>query len=133
MKKFILCLILINQIVAIDAQQIIKIETNNAALVYSVDKNQKVFQVYLGEKLNNYQEYSKISKTDHEIYMPYGTNNLFEPAVRTTHNDGNPSIDLKFVSQTVNKIDAAIAETVIILKDPQYPFEVALFFKAYFN
>ena len=29
------------------------IETENTALVFSVGKNQKLYQVYLGEKLNN--------------------------------------------------------------------------------
>jgi alpha-galactosidase len=131
MKKYIVWLFFINLLVTINAQEIIRIETNNVALVYSVDKNNKVLQLYLGEKLTNNEDYSKINKTDHEIYMPFGTNNLFEPAVRTIHNDGNPSIDLRFVSQTFNKIDNNINEIVVKLKDPQYPFEVAIFFRTY--
>ena len=114
-------------------QELIIIETNHTALIYSITKSKKVFQLYLGEKLSKSDDYSKIAAQGHEIYMPFGTNNLFEPAIRTTHNDGNPSIDLNYVSHTVNKKDNDVTETVIKLKDPQYPFEVNLYFKSYYN
>ena len=53
----------------------------------------KVSQVYLGEKLKNNSELSKGRNPQHEMYIPFGTSDLFESAIRTTHNDGNPSID----------------------------------------
>jgi len=39
------------------AQKQMVIETGNMALVFSVGKNQKLYQVYMGEKLNNAEDY----------------------------------------------------------------------------
>ena len=48
-----------------------------------------------------------------------------------THNDGNPSLELKYVSHTAEKPDANITITHILLKDPEYPVEVTLNIKSY--
>ena len=111
--------------------QVISIQTQKNELVYTVDKDQKVNQVYLGEKLMNNAELFNAKNTQHEMYIPFGTSDLFESAIRTTHNDGNPSIELKFVSSETKKLDENVTETIIRMKDPQYPFEVNMHFKAY--
>ena len=90
-------------------------------------------QLYLGEKLKNSSELSKGRTPQHEMYIPFGTSDLFESAIRTTHNDGNPSIELKYAKHEVNKLDDNVTETIIYLKDMQYPFEVKMHFKAYFR
>jgi alpha-galactosidase len=111
----------------------IAIQTQKTELVYRVDKNQKVLQVYLGEKLKNNSELTKSRIPQHEMYIPFGTSDLFESAIRTTHNDGNPSIELKYAKREVNKLEDNVTETIIYLKDMQYPFEVKMHFKAYFK
>jgi alpha-galactosidase len=121
----------VNFIVA-QNDSIITIETQNSQLIYSVKNNNKVYQIYLGEKLNNNTEFSKI-KSDHEIYIGAGTNNLFESAIQTTHNDGNPSVDLYFVGKEVKMLNDNITETIIKLADDKYPFEVKLHYKAYYK
>jgi len=108
----------------------IVIETKHSALVYSVGKSKKVSQVYLGEKLNNAAEY-RLQRNIHEAYIPSGTDNLFEPAIKMLHNDGNPSLELLFADQTSVK-DGNLTTTTITLKDPQYPVTVKLVFVAYF-
>ncbi|MFN8255864.1 MAG: alpha-galactosidase [Bacteroidales bacterium] len=124
-----ICLVINN----VFSQDLIVIDTKNNALVYQVQKNKKVGQLYLGPKISDKAEYSKINMQDHEIYMPFGTNNLFEPALRTVHDDGNPSVELLFESYLQNKVNDDVTETIIKLKDPQYPLFVELHFKAYYN
>nr|WP_315239881.1 alpha-galactosidase [uncultured Flavobacterium sp.] len=126
---------------------LICIETKSAALVLKVGKNKKLYQTYFGSKLNNNQEYEFISKENtkkfaindgnplidlrHSAYPTFGTNNLFEPAIRMTHNDGNPSLELEYQNHTTQKIDSNITETIIKLKDPQYPVYVSLYYKTF--
>jgi len=119
-------------ILAVPNDSIIAIETQNSQLVYSIRNNSKVYQVYLGEKLNNNAEFYKI-KTDHEIYIGAGTSNLFESAIQTTHNDGNPSLDLHFVGKEIKGLNDNVTETTINLIDDKYPFEVKLHYKAYYK
>ncbi len=88
------------QVVA-QSEEMIAIQTQKNELVYQVDKNQKVSQVYLGEKLKNNSELSKGRNPQHEMYIPFGTSDLFESAIRTTHNDGNPSIELESTITTL--------------------------------
>jgi len=117
----------------IKAEKSITIETKNFAIHYSIGKNGKVYQDYLGEKLLKNKEYETIASKGHEIFMPFGTNNLFEPTIRTIHTDGNPSLELLYSTHQTTQIDTNISETVIDLKDPKYPFQVALHFKAYYQ
>lgn len=135
MKYLLICLaFLTNSLMNANAQKdsLITISTQNCQLIYSIKNNGKVYQVYLGEKLANSGELAK-SKSDHEIYIGAGTSNLFETAIQTTHNDGNPSLDLHFVSSEVKTVSENITETIILLSDDKYPFEVKLHYKAYFK
>jgi alpha-galactosidase len=135
----------------IQAQEssLIKIETENSALVLKVGKNKKLYQTYLGTKLNNSSEYEFISKENtkkfvindgnplidlrHQVYPTFGTDNLFEPAIRMTHNDGNPSLELEYQSHTSEKISDDISTVTIQLKDPQYPVFVTLHYKIFYK
>ncbi len=128
---FLFSFFAIGQIVA-QSDTLIVIQTQKNELVYTVGKNQKVFQVYLGEKLKTDSELTTIRNSQHEMYIPFGTSDLFESAIRTTHNDGNPSIELKYVRHEATQIDNNVAETIIYLKDSQYPFEVKMHIKAYY-
>jgi len=105
-------------------QKLLIIETENTALVLSVANNHKLYQVYLGEKLKNAEDY-KLLPILHEAYIPSGTDNLFEPAIKMLHNDGNPSLELLFSDEKVTR-DGNLVTTSILLKDPKYPVEVRL-------
>ena len=150
MKQFLLLLLTITYS-AIQAQEssLIKIETQNSALVLKVGKNKKLYQTYLGTKLNNSSEYEAVSKENtknfvvndgnplidlrHSAYPTFGTDNLFEPAIRITHNDGNPSLELEYQNHTIQKITDNTAEIIIKLKDPQYPVFVNLHYKTFYK
>ncbi len=106
------------------------IETDNTALVYKIGKNKKVTQVYIGNKLSR-PDYTDLN-AGQEIYLTAGMDNQFEPAIRAIHNDGNPSLDLQFDHYKQRK-EANITYTQIMLKDPAYPFQVTIHFKAYNN
>lgn len=110
----------------------ISLGTQNTDLVYKVSgRNGKVYQAYLGSKLLNTASLSQLREAGHQAYQTYGNENLFEPAIRMTHNDGNPSLELKYVSHNSEKTDANITLTRILLKDPVYPVEVTLYIKAF--
>jgi len=137
MKKNFLLLILILVVVNLQAQfppapqtqkQLI-IETDNTALVYSIGKNQKLYQIYLGEKLKNAADY-QLLPNKHEAYIPSGGDNLFEPAIKMLHNDGNPSLELLVADEKITR-NGNLVTTSILLKDPKYPVEVRLNFVAF--
>jgi alpha-galactosidase len=109
-------------------QQIL-LETKNIALVLSVANNQRVTQSYLGKKLSG--GYTSFSG-GREVYLTAGMENQFEPAIRMVHADGNPSLELQYVSHQAHKKEN-VTITDIVLKDPMYPCEVVLHYITYFN
>jgi alpha-galactosidase len=149
--KRLLLLFLTIVYTAVQAQEsaLISIETANSALVLKVGKNKKLYQTYFGTKLNNSLEYELISKENtkkfvvndgnplidlrHSAYPTFGTDNLFEPAIRMTHNDGNPSLEFEYQNHNVQKIDDNTSEIIVKLKDPQYPVFVNLHYKIFYK
>jgi len=112
---------------------LIAIGTKNSDLIFRVNAgDSRLSQAYLGMKLENLDNLRGKGIQDHPAYATFGTDNLFEPAIRMTHNDGNPSLDLKYISNRVGKQDDNVTVTDIVLKDPVYEVEVTLHFKSYF-
>ena len=108
----------------------IVIETKNTAIVLTVANNQRLNQSYLGKKLAS-ADYEQF-KGGREVYLAAGMENQFEPAIRMIHADGNPSLDLRYVSH--KKTDYInISKTDITLQDPVYSTEVVLHYITYFN
>ena len=79
-------------------------------------------QSYLGKKLA-VAEYEKLNG-GREVYLTAGMENQLEPAIRMVHNDGNPSLELLYVSHVIDKKDDNVSTTAITLKDPEYPVEI---------
>lgn len=147
----ILFLILTIMYSSIWAQEktMIRIETENTALVFKVGNDHKLYQTYIGTKLINSSEYEAVSRENtkkfvvndgnplidlrHSAYPTFGTTNLFEPAIRITHNDGNPSLELEYQNHSTQKIDDNCIETIIQLKDPQYPVNVNLHYRTFYK
>jgi alpha-galactosidase len=111
--------------------QTITIETKNSSVIFTVGRDQKLVQTYFGEKIADKK--IQLPAGRHEAYVPSGMDNLFEPALRATHNDGNPSLQLNYVSNKSEKQQDNVTATTILLKDPKYPFEVQLHFLSYYN
>ncbi|GAB4049657.1 alpha-galactosidase [Spirosoma litoris] len=119
----------------------IAIETQQTALVIRIDKDQTPTIVHLGPRLQKATEYAAIPGNGkrgedytglyNSVYTPAGGRNLLEPAIQVTHADGNPSLDLKYVRHEAQSLADGVVLTKVYLKDPQYPFEVTLYYKAY--
>jgi len=119
------------------------LETEKDALVLQVDSQKQLHNAYLGEKLHSKSEYDNLPMAGplagdytgiyNSAYTPSGSRNLLEPAITVTHADGSQSLDLEYVSQTVNRISPDIELLTVRLKDSVYDFEVSLFYKAYYK
>lgn len=142
LKTISLSLLLIVSFNKTFAQNItIPIITDNSAVVLQTDNENHLRTVYFGESLQKAAEYPVISSLNkfeddghiiyNSAYTPSGTWNLSQPAIQVKHADGNPSLELKYVSHKQDIINNNISLTSIVLKDPLYPFQVTLFYKAW--
>jgi alpha-galactosidase len=107
------------------------IETENTSLVLNIEPSKRVTQSYLGTKLPA-SEYQPL-QGGREVYLTAGMENQFEPAIRIVHADGNPSLELQYVSSSINRLDSNITTTDIVLKDTVYPVEVDLHYTSYYK
>ena len=109
----------------------IPITTDGVSLIYQVDeKNGRLYQSYLGQKLTHESDFSALPLGT-EAYLTHGMEDYYEPAIRVLHNDGNPSLLLKYISHETKQIKPGVQETIICLKDDKYPVEVKLHFTAF--
>ncbi|WP_247236655.1 alpha-galactosidase [Telluribacter sp. SYSU D00476] len=120
---------------------VIPIETKRYGLALQVGNDKRVGIIHFGTKLKNSSEYlhapamsrrgDDYSGILNSVYTPSGSRNLVEPAIRVTHTDGNTSLDLQYVSHSVQKTDNNVSTTSILLRDPAYALDVTLFIKVY--
>ena len=123
-------------------QQVIRISTDKTDLVLQVAPNGRLYQTYLGEKLLHADELRKLKWNVHsgsdvsvglrgwEVYSGSGNEDYFEPAIAVTHNDGNASTWLYYVSSSSKAVEGG-TQTDIVLRDDRYPVEVTLHYVAY--
>ena len=109
---------------------LIKIETERISLIYQVADNGRLYQKYLGKKLNHDSDIQYLPQGT-EAYLTHGMEDYFEPAIHIRHNDNNSSLLLKYVDHSSNAIGNGVSETVITLKDDKYPVTVKLHYVAY--
>ena len=109
---------------------LIKIETERTSLIYQVADNGRLYQKYLGKKLNHDSDIQYLPQGT-EAYLTHGMEDYFEPAIHIRHNDYNSSLLLKYVDHSSNNTGNGINETVITLKDDKYPVTVKLHYVAY--
>ena len=131
--------------VTINAQSIttIPVETKNNAMVLQTGKDNRLWNVYFGEKLKDANDYASVANQYHfsdanagiynSAYTPAGTWNIDEPALQVTHGDGNPSTELKFVSYQIKNEAEDVKLTTILLTDPVYKTSVTLFYRTWAN
>jgi alpha-galactosidase len=136
MTKYMACFLMVCMLcTAVHAQQEkqIVVETKSTSLIFTVSSDQKLYQSYLGEKLRNTADQGLLKSTRKGAYIAAGMEDLFEPAIRMVHADGNPSLDLRYVVHKQDQESDHVSTTSITLKDPKYPVEVILHFTAYYN
>jgi alpha-galactosidase len=115
------------------ANKQIVISTKHVSMVLTVGTNNRVYQSYLGARFLNESDDQLIPAGKHEAYIAGGMEDLLQPAIRVIHSDGNPSLELKYVSHIETKPDDNISETDITLQDPIYPIQVILHYRAFNN
>lgn len=125
-----------------EEKNMIRIGTEHTELILVVAPNGRLYQAYLGDKLLNDQDLKNLPCFIHagsdgslstrgwEVYPGSGAEDYFEPAVNITHNDGNMSTILRYVSSESRDVDGG-KETIIRLQDDQYPVDVILHYIAY--
>ncbi|HEX9152281.1 MAG TPA: alpha-galactosidase [Flavobacterium sp.] len=129
-------------IISLSAQKVtIPIATDNNLMLLQTDNINRLKTIYFGKPLANESEYSSVSGAYdfndanagiyNSAYTPAGTWNFSEPAIQVKHADGNPSLELKYVSHKKEKVDENSSLTRIVLKDSLYPFEVTLCYKVW--
>ena len=123
-------------------KKVFRISTDQTDLILQVGENGRLYQTYLGKKLLNdsdVQNFSwdihagsdgSVSQRGWEVYSGSGNEDYFEPAIAITHNDGNNSTYLYYVSSSTAAVDGG-TQTTINLRDDQYPVEVSLHYVAY--
>ena len=142
-KMSILVVMFLAQSLLAQKNTIIPIETQHNAIALQVGEDLRVSTVYFGTRLKDTAEYKFVhpmyrrgedySGILNAAYTPAGSRNLVEPAIEVTHANGNTSLDLQYVSHTIEKTDDNVSVTSILLKDPAYALEVSLFFKTFFK
>lgn len=111
---------------------LIRTGTKHIDLIYKVNgRDNRLYQAYLGPAISDPGNLAKTRNDGHLAYSTFGTDNLFEPAIRATHNDGNPSLELQYSGHETTAVTPDVILTTIYLKDLQYPFDVALKMKTY--
>lgn len=109
-------------------------------MVFSVTDNKKVIYHHYGKKMNNYQDFQTAKYMNRpdthqsfapELYPAYGGRHYLEPALQITHPDGVLTTDLYYKSHEVKCEKDGVVETIVTLKDNQYPLIVQVYFRAY--
>ena len=110
----------------------VKVETKNISLVINADEGKAPEYMYFGARLLN-------SDADHlqrprdgrmNAYPAYGLNCPAEAALAMRHADGNMSTALVTTGVTT-EAETNATVTTITMRDPVYPIEVCLHYRAY--
>ena len=144
MKKLLLlfvCTLLSLSIGAADKQSI-RINTDNIDLILQVSPKNRLYQVYLGAKLNSTADFDHFNWNIYagsdgaygirgrEAYPGSGGEDMFEPALAITHADGNQTTYLYYKKSTQKAVPGG-TETIIELADDKYAVQVTLHYVAY--
>ena len=129
-KSFLMALLLSSATYAL--ADLVNIQTKNMTLVVEVNNGKHPSYIYFGSRLGeadlSHFQWPRGGVMD--VYPAYGQNSPKEAAFAMRHVDGNMSTEL--VATGVEKTSEPTATvTTIHLKDPQYPINVDVKFRAY--
>lgn len=110
------------------------IRTQNTMLFLSGSKEKPLRFRYFGDAVVDIAGIETTgSLFNTEAYPAFGIRTVEEKALHVTHADGNISAVLHMQSYTLEQIDSNVSIHKFIMKDPQYPFFVTLYYKTYFR
>ena len=107
----------------------IRLSSKASDLVLRVSGDGRLDQCYLGERLADDTELSRLPVAG-EAYPAAGGRDFFEPALFITHADGNPGTVLTYESMETKNVPGG-TETVVRLRDEKYPVHVVLHYTVY--
>ena len=122
---------LIITICAVQAATYIPITTNNTCLLLKVNDKNRLEQTYFGERIHNVDELKIVDQQNFAAYSTFGTNHVFEAALRAIQADGNTSTELEFLSTSIENKGDNIIHTTIYLKDEHYDLFVDIHYNSY--
>ena len=133
-RKLIIAALLCLSTLPTLAEQVV-VETKNTSLVLEVEKGQQPRYVYYGKKLSQ----QELGHLQHpavfgrmEAYPAYGLNTPAEAALAMRHSDGNMSTALVAdYWERGEVVGEGNFVTCITMKDPVYPIQVTLNYKAF--
>lgn len=127
MKTLLLTLGVILCGLGVFAQHSFSVNTDQISMVFTIGKDKKLYQSYLGKRLTA----DFAGEAGVESYAAGGGTYLFEPAIRVVQGDGNGSLDLEVSDVKVENIDMDRKVTRVFMKDPVYAVTVTLELTAY--
>ena len=133
-RKLIIAALLCLSTLPTMAEQVV-VETKNTSLVLEVEKGQQPRYVYYGKKLSqqelgHLQHPAVFGRMD--AYPAYGLNTPAEAALAMRHSDGNMSTALVAdYWERGEVVGEGNFVTCITMKDPVYPIQVTLNYKAF--
>ncbi|MDR1810894.1 MAG: alpha-galactosidase [Prevotella sp.] len=131
MKKELLALAACALPLAGYAEKYIPVTTKNTCLMLKVNGKNRLEQTYFGEKPKAISEIETVDLETYSAYSTFGTNHVFEAALRAVQADGNTSTGLGYVSSSVEQKSNDIVHTVVSLKDEYYDLFVDIHYNAY--
>lgn len=126
----------------VSRKQEIRISTDKLDLIMEVASDNRLYQIYFGERLADTSDLALVSrpecksgngtleKRQREVCSCFGNEDYFEPALGIVHSDGNRSTYLYFRGMEKRIVEGG-EETVISLEDDKYPVKVDLHYVAY--
>ena len=115
---------------SVQAATYIPVTTNNTCLLLKVNDKNRLEQTYYGKKIGNVDEMKIVDQQNFAAYTTFGTNHVFEAALRVIQADGNTSTELGYLSTSTSKQGDNIIRTTILLKDEYYDLFVNIHYNA---
>lgn len=111
--------------VSISAYETFALQTKSFSLDFQVGDDSRLYQRAIGGNSS-----AKLSRNE-EAFPQWGDGYVWEPALQVVHADGNTSTALHYEDLTRTTDSDGREQIRITLRDPAYPFEVALCFRAH--
>ena len=111
---------------ALPPYELFSLPTATMAVRFQVGDDGRLYQRPIGAS-----DATEPLQRDDELYPQAGDGYVWEPALQVTHADGNTSTALLYEGRTHTNEAPGIDLTQINLRDPAYPFEVALCFRTH--
>ncbi len=114
-----------------DNTQVINIDAGQLRLSLWNAADGRLYQLAFGDKKEKVSVPEKTPSRETEWYPSYGNGYIAEPSLQVTHADGNTSTDLLYKRHETIQKEEGVEETIIYMKDDNYPFFVDIHLLCY--